>query len=292
MINNSLFYCPNKDNYPPFKNGFYLEEYFLNKIRNEEPTLKRKYIPALWTNFQIEYWFQSKKHDMQQSLNEWLQNNPSENGYFTIAQYDDGPLLQLPHNTIVYGACSGDIPIPLTYQDVNNTLESFPKKSFQDKSILCSFIGNITSNHIQPNVREIMFDTFSNNSNFKMINSGGWTPSVNQDLQQIFVHTTIDSKFALAPRGYGRGSFRFFECFQLGTIPIYIWNDIELLPFKDVIDYNKLCISIHISEINNLESMLQSVTEEDYNNKMEYYHSIKYLFQLEGMSNQIIQENS
>jgi hypothetical protein len=292
MINNSLFYCPNKDNYPPFKNGFYLEEYFLNKIRNEEPTLKRKYIPALWTNFQIEGWFQSKKHDIQQSLNEWLQNNPSENGYFTIAQYDDGPLLQLPHNTIVYGACSGDIPIPLIYQDVTNTLESFPKKSFQEKSILCSFIGNITSNHIQPNVRQIIFDTFSNNSNFKMINSGGWTPSVNQDLQQIFVHTTIDSKFALAPRGYGRGSFRFFECFQLGTIPIYIWNDIEWLPFKDVIDYKKLCISIHISEINNLESMLQSVTEEDYNNKMEYYHSIKYLFQLEGMSNQIIQENS
>ena len=292
MINNSLFYCPNKDTYPPFKSGFYLEEYFLNKIRNEEPTLKRKYIPALWTNFQIEYWFQSKKHDMQQSLNEWLQNNPSENGYFTIAQYDDGPLLQLPHNTIVYGACSGDIPIPLIYQDVNNTLESFPKKSFQEKSILCSFIGNITSNHVHPNVRQIMFDTFSNNSNFKMINSGGWTPSVNQDLQQIFIHTTIDSKFAVAPRGYGRGSFRFFECFQLGTIPIYIWNDIEWLPFKDVIDYNKLCISIHISEINNLESMLQSVTEEDYNNKMEYYHSIKYLFQLEGMSNQIIQENS
>jgi len=291
MINNSLFYCPNKDNYPPFKNGFYLEEYFLNKIRNEEPILKRKYIPALWTNFQIEGWFQDKKHEMQQSLNEWLQNNPSENGYFTIAQYDDGPLLQLPHNTIVYGACSGDIPIPLIYQDITNTLESFPKKSFQEKSILCSFIGNITSNHIQPNVRQIMFDTFSNNSKFKMINSGGWTPSVNQDLQQIFINNTIDSKFALAPRGYGRGSFRFFECFQLGTIPIYIWNDIEWLPFTNGIDYNKLCISIHISEINNLETILQSVTEEDYNNKMEYYHTIKHLFQLEGMSNQIIQEN-
>jgi hypothetical protein len=291
MINNSLFYCPNKDNYPPFKNGFYLEEYFLNKIRNEEPILKRKYIPALWTNFQIEGWFQDKKNEMQQSLNEWLQNNPSENGYFTIAQYDDGPLLQLPHNTIVYGACSGDIPIPLIYQDITNTLESFPKKSFQEKSILCSFIGNITSNHIQPNVRQIMFDTFSNNSNFKIINSGGWTPSVNQDLQQIFINNTIDSKFALAPRGYGRGSFRFFECFQLGTIPIYIWNDIEWLPFINGIDYNKLCISIHISEINNLETMLQSVREEDYNNKMEYYHTIKHLFQLEGMSNQIIQEN-
>ena len=53
MINSQLFYCKNKDTYPPFKNGLYLEEYFLNKILNENQNTKRKYIPALWTNFQI-----------------------------------------------------------------------------------------------------------------------------------------------------------------------------------------------------------------------------------------------
>ena len=124
-----------------------------------------------------------------------------------------------------------------------------------------------------------------------MFNSGGWTPSVNENLQKLFINTTIDSKFALGPRGYGRGSFRFFEIFQLGTIPIYIWNDIEWLPFKNIIDYKRLCISIHISEINLLENILKSITEEEYNKMIEYYHEIKYLFQLEGMYNQIIQEN-
>jgi hypothetical protein len=124
-----------------------------------------------------------------------------------------------------------------------------------------------------------------------MINSGGWTPSVNENLQNIFINTTIDSKFALAPRGYGRGSFRFFECFQLGTIPIYIWNDIEWLPFKNIIDYKRLCISIHISEIALLENVLKSITEKDYNRMLDYYHEIKDLFELEGMTNQIIQEN-
>ena len=64
MINNSLFYCPNKDTYPPFKNGLYLEEYFLNKVKTEEPLLKRKYIPVLWTNFQIEGWFQDRKNEI------------------------------------------------------------------------------------------------------------------------------------------------------------------------------------------------------------------------------------
>ena len=260
------------------------------KISSENPVLKRKYIPALWTNFQIEGWFKSKKLEMQIALNKWLQDNPSENGYFTIVQYDDGPRLNIPENTIVYGACSGNIPIPLIYQDINNTLINIPKKTFSEKKTLCSFIGNITGNHIQPNVREIMKNVFEKNPKFVFYNSAGWTPSVNVNLQKIFVNTTIDSKFALAPRGYGRGSFRFFECFQLGTIPIYIWNDVEWLSFKNVIDYSRLCISIHISQINNLEEKLESITEEEYNNMFNYYNEIKHLFELEGMSNQIIKE--
>jgi hypothetical protein len=288
MLNSKLFYCSNKDTYPPFKNGFYLEEYFLDKIKKESSSLKRKYIPVLWTNFQIEGWFQSKKDEMQQILNNWLKENPSESGYFTLVQHDDGPLLIVPENTIIYGACSGNIPIPLIYQDINNTLVSLPKKSFKEKPLLCSFVGNITSNHVQPNVRQIMFNHFQNNSNFTMINSGGWTPSVNQNLQQLFIDTTINSKFALAPRGYGRGSFRFFECFQLGTIPIYIWNDINWLPFQDIIDYSRLCISIHISEIGSIEQKLLNINDEQYNSMFCYYNEIKHLFQLEGMSDEII----
>ena len=290
MISNSLFYCKNKDIYPPFKNGLYLEEYFLRKITNETPILKRKYIPVLWTNFQIECWFESKKQEMQNLLNKWLQENPSENGYFIIVQYDDGPLLKLPENTIIYGACSGNIPIPLIYQDINNILINIPKKTFSEKQILCSFVGNITSNRVQPNVREIMKNVLSANQKFIFYDSGGWTPSVGTDLQKKFVNLTRDSKFALAPRGYGRGSFRFFECFQLGTIPIYLWNDNEWLPFKNIIDYNRLCISLHISQINNLEKKLESITENDYNKMFEYYNEIKYLFELEGMTNQIIKE--
>jgi hypothetical protein len=290
MLTNSLFNCPNKDTYPPFKNGVYLEEYFFQKIQFENPILTRKYIPVKWTNFQIEGWFPSKKQDMQQLLDDWIRENPSENGYFTVVQYDDGPLLNLPQNTIIYGACSGDLPIPLIYQDINNTLVNIPKKQFHEKQNLCSFVGNITSNHVWPNVRETMKTTLEKNPNFLFYNSGGWTPSVNADLQQTFINITINSKFALAPRGYGRGSFRFFECFQLGTIPIYLWNDIEWLPFKNVIDYNKLCISMHISQIHELENKLVSITQYEYNQMFEYYNQVKHLFELDGMTNQIIQE--
>lgn len=290
MINNQLFYCQNKDTYPPFKNGLYMEEYFCKYMNNNNIQTKRKYIPALWTNFQIEGWFRHNQNEMQHALNEWVDENPSENGYFTIVQYDDGPLLQMPNNTIIYGACSGDIPMPLIYQDNNNTLINSPKKTFREKMVLCSFVGNITSNSIQPNVRKIMFDTFMNNYLFKMINSGGWTHSVNDNLQKIFIDITVNSKFALAPRGYGRSSFRFFECFLLGTIPIYIWNDKNWLPFQNIIDYEKLCIVINISQVNEIENIIKNIDEKQYNNMWNYYNEIKHLFELEGMSRQIIQE--
>jgi hypothetical protein len=290
MLTNNLFNIPNNVTYPPFKNGVYLEEFFKQYYKSNNITKKRRYIPVTWTNFQINSVFNYENTNMQRILNDWVNDNPCEFGYFTVVQYDDGPLLNLPNNTIVYGACSGNIPIPLIYEDINNTLENYPKKSFNEKLLLCSFVGNITANHIFPNVRKEMFNILENKnqSKFKLINSGGWTTDINQISQNTFIETTINSKFALAPRGYGRGSFRFFECFQLGTIPIYLWNDIEWLPFKETIDYSKLCISLHISRINELEQILENITEEKYNQMFDYYNEMKHLFTLEGMVKQIL----
>jgi len=95
-ITNEYFQCKNKDNYPPFKTGLYLEEYIYENIKKT----KRTYIPIKWTNFQIEPWFPSKKNEMQLVFNEWVKENPSDS-YFTVVQHDDGCMLQLPPNTIV-----------------------------------------------------------------------------------------------------------------------------------------------------------------------------------------------
>ena len=50
------FRCENIHIYPPFKKGMYLEEYFLHMFEKENRDTKRKYIPCLWTNFQITSW--------------------------------------------------------------------------------------------------------------------------------------------------------------------------------------------------------------------------------------------
>ena len=289
-IPNELFYCKNKDTYPPFKNGLYLEEYFLEYIQKNKINTKRIYIPALWTNFQIRADFNTKKEILQEDLDKWVKNNPSNYGYYCVIQHDDGSYLKLPNNTIVYNSGNnGDFPIPLIYEDKNNTLQKIQKKSFREKHILCSFVGSITSNNIKPNVRKIMINKFKNNKLFKIL-YGSWNCAVNTEKQKKFIDTTVLSKFSLCPRGYGRTSFRFFECFLLGTIPVYIWNDKNWLPFQNIIDYNKLCIVIHISEIDSLENKLKNITENKYNSMLDYYEKIKYLFELEGMTKQIISE--
>lgn len=281
FIPNELFITKTNVVYPPFKNGLYMEEYLLNHVSTKNITIDkngRRYIPALWTNFQIEPWFPGRREEMQRTLDKWISENPSPKGYFVVVQHDDGPMLRLPSGTLVYGACTGNVKLPLIYQDLENKLENIPKKTFKNKPILCSFVGSITHN-----VRKTMIDTYQRNPKFKLLTNAGWTNQVSQNNQTVFVDITVNSKFALAPRGYGRSSFRFFEILKLGTIPVYIWDDTEWLPYTDVLDYDKFCISIHISEIDLLEELLLSINQSQYERMLSEYEKIKYIFELDFM---------
>jgi hypothetical protein len=292
-INSDLFYVKNKETYPPFKNGLYLEEYFLEfmiKYNREYDNFGRRYIPALWTNFQIESWFSEKEkcEEMQNALDEYIRMNPSENGYFTVVQHDDGPMLKLPPNTVVYGSCTGDIPIPLIYEDNENKLVSFGKnnkKSYKERGVLSSFIGSST----HP-IRNTILELYSKNPHFYIFSADPFRDwdGITKNKQLLFINATLNSKFALAPRGYGRSSFRFFEILQLGIVPIYVWDDINWLPYKDVIDYSKFCISIHKNDLPNLETLLLSIDETKYNRMVEEGKIHSHFFTLEYMCQYIL----
>ena len=286
MISNSLFYCESPIIYPPFKNGLYLEEYFMQKYLNDNPYTTYKYIPALWTNFQLQSWFNDKKHDMQKSLDEWVHLNPNSNGYFIVYQADDAPLLKLPHNTLIFGSCMGNIPIPLIYEDKNHTLENaYNMFKNCNQKWLCSFIGSKTSY-----TRVEMYNKFVNNNKFyiKFKNDNIWNSNVSQDFQRMYIKSILETKYVIAPRGYGRASFRFYEAFLMKRIPIYIWDDEEWLPFKDKIDYSKFCISLHISQINKLEYILDNINKDQYISMLNEYDKIKHLFTLDGVYEYII----
>jgi hypothetical protein len=285
--------------YPPFKNGEYLEEYFYNWVSGREIlnyNINRVYIPAFWTNIQNHPNFKKQAAVLSQiikdKVNEYLKADPTAN-FFTVVQHDDSVLLWLPKNTLIFGACNGDIPIPLIYEDNNKTL--IQRRNCADKgldngadnsgcySLLASFVGSKT----HP-VREKMFTELQRYSDVEFRFSEIWSNSVQSSLSEMFIQKTLRSRFCLAPRGYGRSSFRFFESMLLGCIPVYIWDDIEWLPYKELLDYSKFSVSVRHDSLGSLHNTLKSISEETYVKMLEELDRVSKWFTLEGMSRYIL----
>ncbi len=270
--------------YPPFKNGRYMEEYFYEYALNHKNEIETDivYIPVFWTNLQNHPAFSKQKQNYNILLTRALLQFPQDTKYFTIVQHDDGPQLTLPNNTIIFGACTGTIPLPLIYEDTTNQLLN--KSRTYKKDLLASFVGTLTHK-----VRERLANTVQNVKDIKLVTKphSDWTNSVSKSAAELFIDLTLNSKFCLAPRGYGRSSFRFFEAMLLDCIPVYFWDDIEWLPYKDILDYSKFSLSIQEKDIEKTIDILKSISEEKYVSMLEEMKKVRYHFSLEGMSENI-----
>jgi len=270
--------------YPPFKNGRYMEEFFYEYVlaHREEINSDRVYIPVFWTNLQIHPNFSSMKSNYNILLERAYKLMPPNTKYFTIVQDDDGVRLSLPPNTLVFGACQGDIPLPLIYEDTTNKLTNTPR--VDSKKHLASFVGT----HNTHALRTRMFQALESKPKIIFTIRGLWTNNIPENLAETFIRTTLDSKFCLAPRGNGRSSFRYFEAMLLDSIPVYFWDDVEWLPYKDVLDYSKFAVSIHDRDINRTSDILESISDEKYQSMLEEMRRVRHHFSLEGMSEYIL----
>jgi hypothetical protein len=266
--------------YPPYHTGYYQEEYFYHRWNEDKKSCDRQYIDIFWTNI---YCNGSHVGQRGPNIQQELINKLDPNGkYFTICQHDDGPFEQLPQDTIIFASGGnrkyGNIialpsncsKIPITYTE----LETRP--------LLASFVGSNT----HP-IRQKMFDICKNNEKI-FIYLKGWSPVVNENEFNLFTKVTLNSVFTLAPRGYGKSSFRLYEAMQLGSIPVYISDD-PYLPWNDELNWNEFCVLIPEKNIENLIDILMSYSAEQIEimrNKMKQVWETH--FSLEGMYQQII----
>ena len=269
--------------YPPFKNGKYMEEYFYDYVMSHKDEIESDYvyIPIFWTNLQNHPGFSSQKRNYELLLSIAMGKMPYGTKYFTVVQHDDGPMLKMTDNVLIFGACTGNIPLPLIYEDKTNRLLNTRRE--QRKQYLASFVGSVTHG-----IRTRMRDSLGRDNSIFLGIQGEWTPSVSQSAADLFIEKTLMSKFCLAPRGYGRSSFRFFEAMLLDTIPVYFWDDIEWLPYKDILDYSKFSVSIKNEDISKTGFILKSISNEKYLNMLEELRRVRHYFTLEGMSDYII----
>jgi hypothetical protein len=268
--------------YPPFKNGRYMEEYAYETLVAKQDEIKTDlvYLPIFWTNLQNHPGFAQSRAKYDIVLNQVLQTFPKNTRFFTIVQHDDGPQLQLPKNTIIFGACTGTIPLPLIYEDKTNRLSQLERK---EPELFASFVGSLT--HL---VRQRMASAVESKPYIVCRMQKAWNAKVPTEQADEFLDLTLRSKFCLAPRGYGRSSFRFFEAILMDTIPVYFWDDVEWLPYKEHLDYT--LFSVSISDISKTYDILSGISEERYQTMKTELQKVKHWFTLEGMMEYVIEK--
>ncbi|CAF0762871.1 unnamed protein product [Brachionus calyciflorus] len=98
-----------------------------------------------------------------------------------------------------------------------------------------------------------------------------------------------NSIFCLIPRGRRLGTYRFLEALKVGCIPVLL-SDSWVLPFSEVIDWNKAVVWGKESEITQLTSYLREIKEEDIirMKKYSFYFYNKYFSSIDKIVNTTI----
>lgn len=259
----------------------------------------RVYLPIHWMN---NYFWQAHRDNVidyfplarAQRFIEAL--DPNER-YVTVCQCSDGIYERFPDGvdvTVLGASGIGDVPLPLV------TAAHPAPATGSDRSLLASFMGNIDcgSSQFPPGtatrsswdpdgpgaqVRREMVRAFAGHDGCRVeqgrARNGG-------DIQ-AFRDLMYRSKYALAPRGYGRTSFRLYEAMQMGCVPVYIYDD-PWLPYEDLLDWEVFCVLCPREEMPSLPDRLRGLSEDW---RSDAIGQLRWLvpdyFSLEGLTKQL-----
>ena len=213
--------------YPEYSAGTKnIEEYFYDWVVKVYRILPSgfTYIPAFWTHYYIQHGFGKDpmpEHDI--LMREIISSNKK---YFTVTQYDDGILGNVPPNLTVFSAGNKGkivpgyshpyIPIPLLAFNFPSSLHEgslMLKPQEKRKNLIC-FAGSLETHPI----RKKMAEYFKGKPG--VVFAEGLPAKEYAELIE-------DSIYTLCPRGYGISSFRLYEALKCGSIPLYFIDDYE-----------------------------------------------------------------
>lgn len=225
----------------PEGNKLIFEEWFYQNCTHEN------YLPVFWTSYFVNNGY-GRNLRAKKELQQFIYSLDRSKQYFTIIQYDDGPLIKLPSNVKVF-AMSGpriDYPLPLICMPHEHTFNI-------ERDLFCNFVGRLT----HP-IRKEMVNTLSG--------EGGYFITTNVLPTKQFCKILSQSVFTLCPRGYGQTSFRICEALQYGSIPVYI-SDQFILPHNE--DFNEYGVLIDAKDISQVHEILSGLSSEEIKRKQE-----------------------
>lgn len=221
----------------PEDNTWEYERWLKDNIRPQELVGKdRTYLPILWTG----YWCNNgygTKDKAKRTLQRFIDSLPRSKKFFSVVQYDDGPMVDFKDLDIkIFGMSGGRIDYPIPLLCMPHKYE-FPGIK---KDIFCSFVGGDT----HPIRRELVKE---------FEGKDGCYVTMKKHSLEDYCKILARSVFALSPRGYGKSSFRIAEALQYDAIPVYISDEL-------IIPYNEFAPIVErlSSEIGNLYHQLKS----------------------------------
>jgi hypothetical protein len=182
------------------------------------------YLPMFWNRLYINWsWGEGGRDRIQNEIERLVSRNRPT---FTICEYDIAsmqPFYDLC-NMVVFTASRRDyeqtgIDIPLLCSS-HKLPSSMPNKQY-----MASFTGNLQTDGI----RIEMMEAFDGREDVRIVHGNKGT--------DFFVNLMLSSHIALAPRGHGGQSFRFYEAMDLGIVPYHIGRP-DTRPFKKWIDWD------------------------------------------------------
>ena len=136
---------------------------------------------------------------------------------------------------VLSGGGNGHVPVPLLLKE----LPYHADLMYKPRENVFVFAGTIWSIY---HVRKQMAQTLREMSaelkfNYQIYHGAHWRAAM------------INGSLNLAPRGFGRTSFRLAECIQMGLIPVYLYDDHDWTPYRgSPAHVSSLGFSMHISE--------------------------------------------
>lgn len=252
----------------PEDNKHEFERWFYDNTQPDEIT-GRIYLPIFWTA----YWCNNGyglKEKSRNSLQRFIDNLDRDKKYFTICQYDDGPIVDFKDlDIVVFGMSGGriDYPIPLLCQPHGYKFDC-------KRDIFVSFVGGDT----HP-IRKQLVEQFAGKKDCYVM--------IKKLPMKEYCNILARSVFALCPRGYGKSSFRIMEAIHYGAVPVYLSTDGDF-----VFPYNHIFCGI----ANTMKASFYDLLKSDSNDPVimqminERMEADKHLYTHEGCKQKILQE--
>lgn len=211
--------------YPAHNDDYGVEQDFLRWLTEQDSLLTSSaqdadwhYLPVFWTRWHLNHDYGREGiHELAVLVQSALRDDART---FTVCQYDDGPGVPLGAARLFLASRKGEAGEDVPLLASRHRLPVLPRR----KVHLASFVGRLATHP----VREELARAVAGLPRVLVLDGDHGT--------KRFVEVTLRSLVALAPRGYGGSSFRFFEAAQMGVVPLLV-GDLDTRPFKSSLDW-------------------------------------------------------